>query len=71
MSKKRYPQLHDGEEFSFNWKTERLKLACCDCCLVHNIDFAVKKDIITFKVFRNKRSTGQLRRYKKNETKTY
>ena len=40
------------------------KFACCDCGLVHNIDFSVADDgDPKFRVFRNNRSTGQMRRH--------
>ena len=52
------------------------RMSCCDCGLVHNIDFKIVKaneevngfkpsdfDRPAFRVFRNNRSTGQMRRY--------
>jgi len=42
------------------------KMACCDCGLVHSIDFRVvgnKRKKVQFRVFRNSRSTGQMRRH--------
>ena len=39
------------------------KLACCDCGLVHNVDFRVHKERIQFRVQRNNRATGQIRRH--------
>lgn len=36
---------------------------CCDCGLVHDVDFRVQEGRIEFRVFRNNRSTGQIRRY--------
>jgi hypothetical protein len=65
------------------------KMACCDCGLVHNLDFTIIRKtkhrpdgafqyeeltdknlgiIITGK--RNNRSTGQMRRHKKNKEST-
>lgn len=41
------------------------KMACCDCGLVHNIDFRTHKGRIQLRARRNNRATGQLRRYKK------
>jgi hypothetical protein len=43
------------------------KMACCDCGLVHDIQFRVKKDIknrysVIMRMRRNNRSTGQIRR---------
>ena len=39
------------------------KLACCDCGLVHNMDYRTYKGRIQFRASRNERSTGQKRRY--------
>ena len=44
------------------------KMACCDCGLVHRFDFKLEKSgnrrFILFRVFRDNRATGQIRRYK-------
>lgn len=44
------------------------KMACCDCGLVHNLEFRID-DLgqINFRASRNVRSTAQKRRYKKLE----
>ncbi len=48
------------------------KLACCDCGLVHDIDFRIVKrnsngaKFIQFRVARNERSTALSRRYDGN-----
>lgn len=39
------------------------KLGCCDCGLVHEIDFRVVKRRIQFRVRRNNRSTAMMRRH--------
>lgn len=45
---------------------ERYKLACCDCGLVHDMQFRVCADgTIEFRVRTNKRSTSQIRRHKR------
>lgn len=42
---------------------ERLKLACCDCGLLHDIAFAIEKNgNLGIALRRNNRATGQLRR---------
>jgi hypothetical protein len=38
------------------------KMMCCDCGLVHSIDFRVVGNKIQFRVFRDNRATGQARR---------
>ncbi len=39
------------------------KFRCCDCGLVHNMDFRIRKRRAQFRAFRNERSTGQIRRH--------
>jgi hypothetical protein len=41
------------------------KMACCDCGLVHTIDFKIEEDRVWIKATRDKRATGQIRRSKK------
>ncbi len=39
------------------------KMACCDCGLVHNIDFRINNNKAEFRVRRNNRSTAMIRRH--------
>ena len=39
------------------------KLACCDCGLVHELDFRIYKGRIQFRARRNNRSTAMMRRW--------
>jgi hypothetical protein len=39
------------------------KLACCDCGLVHRVDFRIHRGRAQFRVFLAPRSTGQMRRH--------
>jgi hypothetical protein len=42
------------------------KLACCDCGLIHQIEFKVHEDgTLTYRAKRDNRATAQRRRYKK------
>jgi len=41
---------------------ENYKMACCDCGLVHRMNFRVKGGRPQFQVFRDNRATGQVRR---------
>lgn len=41
------------------------RLACCDCGLVHTLDFRVHKRHVQFRVFRNNRATAAIRRHMK------
>lgn len=40
------------------------KMACCDCGLVHKVDFRVVDRKIQFRAFRDNRATAQVRRHK-------
>ena len=42
------------------------KMSCCDCGLVHEMEFRVTSDYdrVEFRVRRNNRSTGQVRRHR-------
>ena len=39
------------------------KMACCDCGLVHEMDFRVVAGRVQFRVRRNNRSTAMMRRH--------
>lgn len=39
------------------------RLACCDCGLVHNVDFRIFGKKIQFRVRRNNRATAAIRRW--------
>ena len=39
------------------------KMACCDCGLVHLVNFRIVDGKVQFQVFRDNRSTGQTRRH--------
>ena len=64
---KEYEDVGDG------WQQlpKRLELACCDCSLVHSIDYRVKfvkgKPQLQWKVDRNNRATAALRRHTKRK----
>jgi len=38
-------------------------MACCDCNLVHDLEFRIRKGRVQFRARRNNRGTGQLRRH--------
>lgn len=44
------------------------KLACCDCGLVHDMDVRIQKGRVQFRMARNNRSTGQVRRHMRKES---
>lgn len=43
---------------------EGYKMACCDCGLVHNLDFRVFEGNVQFRASRNARATAAKRRKK-------
>ena len=55
----RYPILEDGQWLR---PTRRgFKEQCCDCGLVHRMDFRLVNGTIEFRVFRDKRATARAR----------
>lgn len=40
------------------------RMACCDCGLVHRVDFRVVAGQVEFRIARDSRATGQLRRWR-------
>jgi hypothetical protein len=40
------------------------KMACCDCGLVHTMDFRIYEGRVQFRAMRNNRSTAQKRRHR-------
>jgi hypothetical protein len=54
----------DNNEW-YSPKMKGYKLGCCDCGLVHIIDFRIVGKHIEMRANRNERSTGQKRRYLK------
>ncbi len=41
------------------------RLECCDCGLVHRMDFRIYRGRVQFRAFRHDRATGQIRRWMK------
>jgi len=67
MAKRRYVQLEDGGPTSWSeWIRPKLKGfrdACCDCSLVHEMQFKIDTDgRIIFRARRDKRATAAARR---------
>ena len=63
----KYEIQHSGE-----WvcpKRRGYKMMCCDCGLVHIVDFQVmeKGKRLILRMRRDNRATGQARRWRKNE----
>lgn len=56
----RYTQARDGD-----WIRPRrrgYRIACCDCGLVHRFDFRMRKGVLEFRAFRDKRATYRRRK---------
>ncbi len=66
MSGKRYPAWKDGETVEINPQKAMMKVACCDCGLVHLINYRVAhRQSLKIRVQRLNGSTGQIRRHRK------
>ena len=71
MPKTKYVKREDYEEFIVNYNEETLKLACCDCGLVHQLAFHVYRgQKLGLAARRLSRATGQLRRHKYGKLQT-
>lgn len=61
---RRYPQAYDGDKVYPAHKGFRL--ACCDCGLIHQMDFRVEtegaRNIVSFRIKRLNRNTAAHRR---------
>ena len=63
MSK--YHRYHDGDFQIIDTKGDLLKLACCDCALVHYIGITIIDDsLVKLQFVQDKKATAQLRRHK-------
>jgi hypothetical protein len=58
--KTKYRVLEDGK-----WYSAPSVFACCDCCLVHNVEYRWVNGELEWKLVRNKRRTAALRRPRK------
>ena len=47
------------------------KMACCDCGLVHVLNFRIHEGEIQFQAFRDKAATSQIRRYMKGKNSDF
>jgi len=63
MAKVSYPQVQPGQRVLVKWRREDYKMACCDCGLVHRLNFTVKGGTLVMRAWRDNRATGQIRRH--------
>lgn len=64
----RYHQEVEGDDGWTRWVhpvMEGYRMGCCDCGLVHDMDFRVVGDRVEFRARRNERATAAKRRWKK------
>jgi hypothetical protein len=62
----RYVQLIEGEDGWTDWHQPNhtdYKLACCDCGLIHKMQFRVVKGQVEFRASRDERATAARRRH--------
>ena len=64
MQKQRFPNIEAGQEIEIDWQKNDLHLACCDCNLVHIIQFRVVGNKIIMQAYRHSRKTAALRRHR-------
>ena len=64
MTTKRYPDIEPGQEIGVDWKNNELHMACCDCNLVHVLQFRVAGKKVIVQAWRHNRATATLRRYR-------
>lgn len=58
----------DGEDGYTEWirpTPKGFKASCCDCGLVHKMDFRVAKGRAEFRIKRDNRATAMVRRWRK------
>lgn len=62
-----YPHVEAGQPVEIK-QGHYLKIACCDCSLVHHFEFEVKRGgTVVLRTWRDNRATGQLRRAHKRK----
>ena len=62
---KYHQHIEDGEDNFTDWfapKMDGWKMACCDCGLVHDVEFRVVDGEVQMRAKRNARSTAARRR---------
>ena len=62
----RYKPVRDGE--LVQPVMEGYRLRCCDCGLVHRIDFQIDGEHVQLRAYRDNRATAQVRRHAQRET---
>jgi hypothetical protein len=60
-----YESVDDGDRMTIEWAEQGLNLCCCDCGLVHFIDFEVVDSAIIMTFWRNEEETEKARKRKR------
>lgn len=60
-----YIRFEEDKEYQFDPKKTFLRLACCDCDLVHDIGFRIDGDKISINLKANNDETKKLRKISK------
>lgn len=60
----KFIQAYDGDWIQPQQKN--YQMACCDCGLVHTVNFRIVKGKVQLQPFRNKKATSNRRRNKKH-----
>lgn len=58
----KFEPMVDGKKYTIKPKDEYMHYACCDCGMVHDIEFAIDGDILYYTYTQNPRASAQLRR---------
>jgi hypothetical protein len=63
VTKKKYPNIEEGQAVDFDWRHNDYKIACCDCGLVHRFRFTAVGNTLRIRAWRDNRATAALRRH--------
>jgi len=61
---KKFQEIEPGHEITIHPDKNDLFFACCDCNLVHQMQFKIDGDNVIIQFWRHKRKTGALRRHR-------
>jgi hypothetical protein len=63
---RKVPVFHANEDGWSDWNIPpngKFRMFCCDCALAHDIEFKIIEGKIAFRMKRNTRATGAMRRH--------
>ena len=53
-----FPNIEEGKDYRIRWRKDDLRMACCDCGLIHRIRFFVRGEWLVIRAHRD----GRLRK---------